>query len=513
MSKLQIIIPYWNTPDSLKERISDLSDDFPVCIVNNDSVLPSLPKSSHITVINNSRNDGFARACNLGWQSTSAAFVLFLNADCQISAADIEVLLQEMKERNFGAISPQFVTPTGEAQAGYHQSLPSLWSILYQYSPLRHLPKLAAGNQTLPGGCLLVRRSVLEELSGWDERFWLWWEDSDFSQRLLEHGQPFGVSTMIKVQHEGGESFSSLTEDWKKQVFFHSLRVYSRKHFGSVSHRIVHLITNRWITSPLYPQDKKINVSIVVPNVRLSQLEEFLKHNYQYFSFESEELICVTSAKVSALKELYPEVIFITFDRPAGFAATVNIGLCRARGRYIGTVNDDVILQSGFDQAISAFEKMTGTVQPLVMNPGEVVESYGVSIQPRGKAEANKEPVTTSDTINAAAVVFSRDALESAGFFDEKFGSYLEDIDLGLRMKQAGFEHKVLSDWLVVHLGQQTSKAWPVRKAWQDTKNWWLIVLKPYWWKYWPAHGIAILIERLRNANGLRKVWSSRGRK
>src|SRR5690606_22087632 len=113
-----------------------------------------------------------------------------------------------------------------------------------------------------------------------------------------------------------------------------------------------------------------------------------------------------------------------------------------------------------------------GSVMPKVVDPNGNVESFGISVLPNGKAIPNIKPTQAAETVNAAAVLFSRTALEKVGLFDERFGSYLEDVDLGLRMSKAGFKHVVVPEVTVVHHKHQTSKSIPVRKAWYDFKNW-----------------------------------------
>jgi GT2 family glycosyltransferase len=129
-------------------------------------------------------------------------------------------------------------------------------------------------------------------------------------------------------------------------------------------------------------------------------------------------------------------------------------------------------------------------------------------VLPQGKAErvTSLEEKTATNAFNAAAVLFNRKALSEVGLFDERFGSYLEDIDLGLRMTNRGWHHVTDTSVSITHLGQQTSKAKPVKKAWQDCKNWWLVVINNYsldmWLRYFPQ----ILLERARNVSGLFKA-------
>ncbi len=128
-------------------------------------------------------------------------------------------------------------------------------------------------------------------------------------------------------------------------------------------------------------------------------------------------------------------------------------------------------------------------------------------VLPFGKAEPIKSPTDSQiDSFNGAAVLFNRQALEKVGLFDERFGSYLEDIDLGLRLKKYGWQNRVVSEAKVRHIGQQTSQSRKKTKAWQDVKNWWLVMLKNYSLEHWLKYFPQIMVERLRNVSGFLKA-------
>ena len=113
------------------------------------------------------------------------------------------------------------------------------------------------------------------------------------------------------------------------------------------------------------------------------------------------------------------------------------------------------------------------------------------------------------DATNAAAVIYSREALNKVGVFDEKFGSYLEDIDLALRLKRAGYKNIVSLKTKITHLGQSTSKDLKWRKQYLDFKNWILVILKNWSIQDLILNFPGILIERLRNFSAFLKILFS----
>ncbi len=255
----------------------------------------------------------------------------------------------------------------------------------------------------------------------------------------------------------------------------------------------------------------QIVASVVVPNVKLALLTKFLLHHAAAWDWSRHELIIVTSPENAAqLKNVYPKAKWLTVKQNRGFAQTVNAGWRLAKGEWLGTVNDDTELPPGWIQRLIVRAKPdTGSLSPVIIDPSGKVESAGVNYLPIGRAIpvlAIPPQLDTTDTCNAAAILFRKQALDQVGWFDGHFGSYLEDVDLGLRLKRASWQNLVVPTVRVVHYGQQTSGDHPVYKAWLDVKNWWLVVLKNTTPSTWLNSGIGILLERGRNVSGLIKT-------
>ncbi len=227
-----------------------------------------------------------------------------------------------------------------------------------------------------------------------------------------------------------------------------------------------------------------------------------------------------------------------------GFAPTVNRGFRSAAktADWYGTVNDDVILSAGWLrrllQRAEKFKKV-GSINPVILNPlnsqlrtssfqlptpnSELptpnsqlstsfkIESAGIRILPIGKAMPITQIMikpTVVDATNAACVLYRAEALKQVGFFDEKFISYLEDIDLALRLKRAGWLNLVIPDVTVIHQRHATSQKSlsAKRRAWLNLRNWWFVILKNWSWQWWLKYGPQILLERGRNFSGWLKA-------
>lgn len=253
--------------------------------------------------------------------------------------------------------------------------------------------------------------------------------------------------------------------------------------------------------------------SIIVPNLKQELLDTFLKNNIQYFS-KNIELIIVTSAltgkNILEYRKNYPTVRFIPITKNFGFAHTVNIGFRVATGEFVGTCNDDVVLQKNWVEKLLQHATITtGSINPIITDIDGTIETAGITIHPKGKAypitQMPHQAVTQTDATNAACVLYNKQALNKVGMFDERFGSYLEDIDLSLRLKRAGYDNIVVNTVRITHLKHQTANSINFNKAYHDFKNWILVIIKNWSYRDLLLNSPAILLERARNFWGIIK--------
>ena len=73
---------------------------------------------------------------------------------------------------------------------------------------------------------MLVRREVTERIGGWDERYWFWYEDVDFSRRLAAHGTQLYVPA-APFRHVGGATARRLRRVDGHRRTFHGVLVYA----------------------------------------------------------------------------------------------------------------------------------------------------------------------------------------------------------------------------------------------------------------------------------------------
>jgi N-acetylglucosaminyl-diphospho-decaprenol L-rhamnosyltransferase len=225
VSEVDVVVVSYNSRERLGACVEPLlALDVRVIVVDNASQDESLEavRDLDVTAIQLSENGGFAHGVNAGWRAGSAPYVLLLNPDARIDGASLEALVAAGQEApGVGAVAPRIVHTDGSLDYSQRR-FPRLRSTYAQALFLHRLlpsaswtdelvrDQAAYGTRGSPdwvsGACVLVRRSVLEELSGLDEGFFMYCEDIDLCKRLGDLGYELVFEPAAVVVHEGGAS-------------------------------------------------------------------------------------------------------------------------------------------------------------------------------------------------------------------------------------------------------------------------------------------------------------------
>jgi GT2 family glycosyltransferase len=226
MAVVDVIVVSYNSADTLRQCVSNLvaDDGLQVIVVDNASQDESLASVADLPlrVVSLPTNCGFAFACNRGWEAGSAPHVLFLNPDARIDPASIAQLVSVLREKSsVGLVAPRVVNVDGTLQFSLRR-FPRLRSTYAQALFLhRVFPRATWADEVIrnslayerrgtaewvSGACVLVRRSTLEQIGGWDEGFFLYGEDIDICRRLWRSGFQVWFEPGALVVHAGGIS-------------------------------------------------------------------------------------------------------------------------------------------------------------------------------------------------------------------------------------------------------------------------------------------------------------------
>jgi len=200
------------TPDDVEQVVAALREQVAELVV-----IANIPGSvpPGIDAVHNDEPLGFAANLNRGVALTSAPFVLSVNPDAVPEPVAVGVLEAFMAEHpTCGVAGPRMVYPDGTWQPS-RRRFPTVGGTIVRRTPLRrvlpqrrhfHLdespPVEPVEADWMLGGFLLLRRSMLQELGGFDEGFRLYGEDIDLQYRAMRAGWERWYVPAAVVRHE-----------------------------------------------------------------------------------------------------------------------------------------------------------------------------------------------------------------------------------------------------------------------------------------------------------------------
>jgi N-acetylglucosaminyl-diphospho-decaprenol L-rhamnosyltransferase len=152
---------------------------------------------------------------------------------------------------------------------------------------------------------------------------------------------------------------------------------------------------------------------------------------------------------VAGVRERFPDLCVLELAQNRGFGAAVNAGAAAGDGEAIVLVNDDVLVADGCMQALLApleADQLCAMVAGMTTIPGtDLVDAFGVELDVTLAAYNRLRHQTPGEHAGLLAApsgglaAYRRTAFEQAGGFDERLFAYGEDVDLGLRLRLAGW--------------------------------------------------------------------------
>lgn len=267
---VSIIIVNWNAGSQLAEAVSSIAQFHhdlveAVIIVDNASGDDSLAQVEGLKdlpfplkIIRNPTNRGFAAACNQGAAGASADYLLFLNPDTRlfedslpkpidfmrqpgnsgIGICGIRLVDEEGKISTSAARFPTLRVMAGKI-TGLTKFFPSVFPAhLMSSSDLRE----SGFVDQVIGAFFLIRKNVFDCCGGFDERFFVYFEEVDLSLRAKQLGYSSFYLSEVSAFHKGG----GCSERVKAARLFYSLRsriLYAQKHYSRMEFMCLVLLT------------------------------------------------------------------------------------------------------------------------------------------------------------------------------------------------------------------------------------------------------------------------------
>lgn len=255
MISLTVIIVSFNTSDLLRDCLTSLfkaaeadglSADTEVLVVDNASTDGSeemvKKEFPQVTVIKNPTNTGFAQANNQGIQKAKGEYVLLLNSDTKMKTGSLAGMVECIKkDYRIGVVGGKLLNADGTIQqnAGYFPHLlqvicwmwfiddvPGVSTIVHPYHiESKHWYRTEHDVDWVSGACMLVHKSCIKEIGGFDEKIFMYGEEVEWCFRIKRNGFRVIYTPRAETYHLKGASsagaHAGIVDEFRTLLYFY----------------------------------------------------------------------------------------------------------------------------------------------------------------------------------------------------------------------------------------------------------------------------------------------------
>ncbi len=250
---ISIILVNYKTKDLTINAIKSVFEktqgiDFEIFVVDNnsqDGSIEAIEKEfPNINIIKNPVNAGFGAANNIAIKQVKGKYILCLNTDTLLINNAIKIMFDFMeKEENKNvAVCGGLLFDKYKNRIHCGQKLPSIGDILWKFGIGKLFPKQyynyindydltkqeSSNIGYITGADILFRKSVLDEVGLFDEKFFMYFEETDLCKRIRDKGYDIKIVKNAKIIHLEGQSNNNTLQ--KKKMSKRSEFYYFRKH-------------------------------------------------------------------------------------------------------------------------------------------------------------------------------------------------------------------------------------------------------------------------------------------
>jgi len=264
--KISIIIVYYQVKNELFDCLNSIysskpNTSFEILVVDNDEVKTiekelkkKFPRVKYIK----SKNNGFGAGNNLGAKCARGEYLFFLNPDTLFINNALDTLFSFVsKNKKVGVVAPVLLDEkknyypmqgtsalNNPANALFSQSLISkLFSnnkINKKYWQLDWNRRNVKSVTNVPGTAFMIKKTVYDEVGGFDENFFLYFEEFDLCQRIVKKGYANYINPKAKIIHLWERSTGQRSD--KNEIFAKSRKYFFKKHYGSFAGSITNFL-------------------------------------------------------------------------------------------------------------------------------------------------------------------------------------------------------------------------------------------------------------------------------
>lgn len=248
--KLSIIIVHYQVKELLKKCILSIKKnihgfDYEVIVVDNNSPNPDwkvfINEFPDVNFIELKENTGFSKANNIGVKAARGEYVYILNPDTEIENDYFKEILDFAdNQKNLGALGLRMHDAQGNFLPESKRSVPALINSFEKlFTKLSNDSKTYYRNdiaetdiaevEVMTGANLLMKKSVYQEVGGFDERYFMYGEDIDLCYTILRKGYKNFYYGKASILHYKGES--TIKDKVYLNRFFGAMDIFIGKYY------------------------------------------------------------------------------------------------------------------------------------------------------------------------------------------------------------------------------------------------------------------------------------------
>ncbi len=231
--EIEVLVVAYGAAGLLEACLQRLGGELPVLVVDNssDEDVREVARAHRAVYLDPGTNLGFAGGVNLGLanRSVPSADLLLLNPDASITPSGVAGLRRSLHERDdLACVAPSQRDPTDGTPARVAWPFPTP---LGAWIDAVGLGRLRERTGFLIGSVLLLRAEALRQVGPFDERFFLYSEETDWQRRARDLGWTVALDPEVVADHVGAGTGG---DERRRETYFHaSTERYVRKYFGS----------------------------------------------------------------------------------------------------------------------------------------------------------------------------------------------------------------------------------------------------------------------------------------
>lgn len=536
MLKIEIVSVNFNGGEDTLElleslgAIRDTRYEIRIIIVDNGSidnfVEIASKKYPHVDILQTGINKGFSGGYNRGIEHAliwGADYVLIINNDALTPDKNLlSTLLETFRNQpKAGIVAPKILFAPGfefhKNRYKPEEKGKVIWfaggkfdwnNVMSIHRGIDEVDSEIYSNEMeidfATGCCFLIKREVLEKVGLFNDDYFAYFEDSEYSKRVLNSGFKIFYNGNASIFHKVSQTTeigSPLTDYYltRNRLYFGFKYASKRTRFALWRQAISQLILGRkaqkkavwdffagkvgpreeqkWNDSARYQIDLSIiSVNYNTPDLIDALLKSISKHEARSTKFETIVLDNGSEKGCEAVVKKYPGVRFIQNPTNEGFTGGNNKAMKFSRGKYILMLNSDIEVMKGSLEQIyneaenysqnavvsgslifpdgtqqdSAFylPTITGALKEYFLGLKGSFFMYAPSQEKNSKVEAAA----------MACFLIPRKILERVGYLDERLFTYFEDVDFCRRCKKLGIPVYYTPKARFIHLHGATGK-------------------------------------------------------